>query len=451
MLLRAFLHAGVRLQAMLVFLLLASPAFAQVPEDIAIGAIRWDAWFDGANDQKVLEQPEWRHRAPFFARYDEKGKVHLDGDKEYVLHAEVAYARAIGLDYFIFGYYPDTGSWGRDPVFHRKLNGALSAYLKLPDRMGVKFAISFNQLFPLDDVPAMARNLANFAAHKDYMVTQTGTLPVFILGHDGLDWSKAFGSDDKARGVIQTLRKAVRDRTGKEITFVLMHYLSGKAWDTARRYGLDMVTTYSNFAPGKGAVQQEASACILHGQEVWRRAAQDRVPYAPNITLGWDDRPRKSLASYKASTQGPWCKLPASNDLKRQFASAVSFIRTYETSTPFRTITIYAWNEYTEGGWMAPNKSRGKDWMDDQRAAVGRNRALSSTTITVPADKYSFKCIPQAPSAARKNPDFYCHTDQIYGWPCPAGLKPSGRYYQVNRRANATSENAFEIKIECSI
>ncbi len=373
---------------------LAGRALAQVPDDIAIGAIRWDAWFEGVKDAKIFEHPDWRGRAPFFAEYDQNGKVHLEGDQPKVLQAEVAYARAMGLDYFIFSYYPDTGSWGRDPVFHRRLNGALSAYLKLPDRMGVKFAISFNQLFPLDEAGVMARNLANFAAHPDYMVTHSGTLPVFILGHDTLEFTKVYGTEERARSVFAAMRKAVRERTGKEITFVLMHYSSDKAWDSVRTYGLDMVTTYSNFAPGKGAVAQDSAACQIHSQNVWVRAARAGVPYAPNITLGWDNRPRRQTNhDGKGSPQGPWCLPPTMGGLADQFREAARFVVLQDARPPFRTITIYAWNEFTEGGWMTPTLGNPHAWMEELRAAIGRG---TQRRVDAPID-------------------------MPIEWPCPAG------------------------------
>jgi hypothetical protein len=343
------------LAALTVLLLLTGVGRAQVPDDIKIGAIRWDAWFDGAPDAKVLEQPEWRHRAPWFARWDENGRIILDGDKEYVLQAEVAYARAIGLNYFIFGYYPETGSWGRDPVFHKKLNGALRAYLALPDRQGVKFALSLNQLFPMSDVPVMAEAIAQFVAHPDYVRTETGTAPVFVLAHDGFDWSKFFGSDDKAREAIRRIRDAARAASGRELTLVIMHYTSDKAWEVAQKYGLDMVTTYSNFAPGKGPVEQTDDACILHGEAVWYRAANANVPYAPNVTLGWDNRPRKTPAvNTKNSPQGPWCVFPTEGAIKGHFARAAAFVRGQTVPVPFKTITVYAWNEFAEGIAMSP-------------------------------------------------------------------------------------------------
>lgn len=412
------------LLGMLALLACVATAGAQVPDDIAIGAIRWDAWYEGAPDSKVLEQPEWAHRAPFFARYDEAGRLHLDGDKEYVLHAEVAYARAIGIDYFIFGFYPDTGSWGRDITTHLKLNRALSSYLRLPDRMGVKFALSLNQLFPMSDVEEMANSVATFAAHPDYMRTQTGTVPVYVLAHDGFDWSKFFGSDDKAREAFQTIRRVTRERTGREITFIIMNYVSDKAMDVAKRYGLDMVTTYSSFAPGKGAIESAFDVCTRHGEAQWAKAAAAGVPYAPNITLGWDTRPRLAPAvNPQKKEQGPWCGLPSRDVLQQHFAHAAEFVNKQVVAVPFRTITVYAWNEYTEGGWMAPSVTDADAWLGIQRAAIGRNRKLPAVELTWPDSMTPTACPLRTADKVRSQVAGKC-TGQVrttQAWPCPTG------------------------------
>jgi hypothetical protein len=412
------------LLTVLASLMLTAVVQAQVPDDIKIGAIRWDAWFEGAPDHKVLEQPEWSHRAPFFARYDADGKLHLDGDKEHVLHAEVAYARAIGVDYFIFGFYPDTGSWGRNTGTYLKLNRALSTYLRLPDRMGVKFAISLNQLFPLEDLTDIANSLAALAAHPDYIHTENGTLPVFVLAHDGLDWSRFFGSDDKARGAIETLRQVTRARTGKELTLVIQHYDPANAMDTARRYGLDMATAYTYSAPGKKAVEITYDQCALHGRAMWAKAAANAVPYAPNVTLGWDDRPRKSPAvNPNKLEQGPWCALPTPEPLKAHFASAAAFVHGQSMVVPFRTITVYSWNEFAEGGWMAPNMAGGDDWLAMLRGAIGRSRKTEAVELTWPDEMDPKSCPVRTAEKPRAAVLAGCAVRPrlAAGWPCPPG------------------------------
>lgn len=401
------------LAAAVLMLLGATSSGAQVPDDVKIGAIRWDSWYEGAPDQRVLEQPGWRHRAPFFARWDEDGRLHLEGDRTPVLQAEVAYARAIGVDYFIFGFYPETGSWGRDVDRMRKINGALRTYLALPDRMAVKFAVSINQLFPASDAPAMAEAVAGFAAHPDYMRTDGGALPVFILAHDGLDWSKFFGTDEAARSVIRLMRQRTRERTGRDIIFVILNYRSDLAWRAALAYGLDMVSSYANFAPGKGAEESSYERCALHGEGVWHRAAEAQVPYAPNVTLGWDERPRKTAAKEpQKRIQGPWCALPSPGALAGHFARAAAFAR--QRPVPFRTITVYAWNEFTEGGWMAPTQGDGARWMSLLRQAIGRQRTAEI--------KLSWP-VRDCEGLAADRRTICLAAQEASRWPCPPGSR----------------------------
>lgn len=413
-----------RLLIVCMTLLTAVVARAQVPDDIKIGAIRWDAWYEGAPDQKVLEQPEWKHRAPFFARYDASGALHLDGDKEHVIHAEVAYARAIGLDYFIFGFYPDTGSWGRQIDSHLKLNRALSTYLRLPDRMGVKFAISLNQLFPANDIEDIASSVATFASHQDYVRTPQGTLPIFILAHDGLDWKNFFGTDEKAREAFRVIRRMIRSQTNIDVTFIIMNYEHEKAMHAASTYGLDMVSTYTSFAPGTGSTKNTFATCAMHGEAIWAKAAAADIPYAPNITLGWDNRIRKTThGNMHGKPPGPWCARPERQELAQHFKRAATHTSLHASQLPFPTIVVYAWNEYAEGGWMAPNLEDGSTWLADQRSAIGRNRRLGPVELTWPLPIESATCPLRTAEKPRQRVEAGCSPPPppANNWPCPPG------------------------------
>lgn len=415
-----------RLAALLGPLLLACAAAAQVPDDVPIGAIRWDAWFDDAPDRKALELPAWRHRAPFFARTDEAGRLRLDGDMEHVLHAEVAYARAMGVDYFVFGFYPDTGSWGRKLDRHLALNRALRSYLRLPDRMGVRFALSLNQLFPAADIEDMADTVAAFVAHPDYMRTENGRAPVYILGHDGLDWSRFFGSDDAARKAVETFRRKARERPGVDLTFILLHYEPAKATEAALRYGLDMLGAYTTFAPGQGAVEQAFAACSGHGAARWQLTARMGLPYVPNVTLGWDSRPRFAPeVNTKGKAQGPWCARPEAAALGRYFRDAAVAASAQPAAVPFRSILVYAWNEWAEGGWMAPNVSEGGQWMEVLRRAIGRERKPLAAELSWPDTITPAACPLRTAERDRKALAARCSAapPPATDWPCPPGTE----------------------------
>jgi hypothetical protein len=48
---------------------------ASAGENLLLGAIRWDAWFDGSPWAKELSRKEWNYRLPFFASVDQHGKA----------------------------------------------------------------------------------------------------------------------------------------------------------------------------------------------------------------------------------------------------------------------------------------------------------------------------------------------------------------------------------------
>ena len=351
-----------------------------------VGAIRFDAWYPGTEEERPLEQPAWQDRVPFFALRNDDGKYVLNGDKSYVLKAEVAYARSIGLDYFIFGFYPDTGSWGRSRGHTLALDRALSTYLALPDRMGVRFAIALNQLFPNEDVPDIGETLAKLTTHPDYVRAQGGAVPVFILGLGGdTDLARFFGNDEKARAAVATLRRIVREQTGREIIFILLNFNFAKAWDSAVRFGLDMVSTYSDFAPNRGVVEVPYGDCVNQQIDLWQRAQAANVPYLPNVTLGWDNRPQQDPAfNAKPVPSGPWCAAIDPPELDRQFAAAYNAVAQGPQPRKFQSIIIYAWNEFTEGGWMPPTRGAGESRLLSLRHAIDKARPMPNVLLTWP-------------------------------------------------------------------
>ncbi len=58
---------------------------AQADGGVLIGALRWDNWTAQSSELKVVEQPEWKNRVPFFAQRGEDSKLTIAGDLENVL------------------------------------------------------------------------------------------------------------------------------------------------------------------------------------------------------------------------------------------------------------------------------------------------------------------------------------------------------------------------------
>lgn len=402
------------------------------PAEIAsvpVGAIRWDYWFPGSPEIALLEQPRWSGRVPFFARRLPDGGLEVAGDVENVLHAEVAYARAAGLDYFIFGFYPETGSWGREPGRHIRLNRALLSYLRLPDRSGVRFALSLNQSFPASDFAEMAGMLAAMVAHPDYMRTPAGTAPVFVFGHEPESWSRSLGTAERFRDAFRALRSEVRARTGTDMTVVFMHADPQRAAELARALGFDMASAYVTPA-GAGGRELPYAECGARMRGNWRRLAETGMPFLPNVTVGWDYRPRTLARGGRvdAPSSANWCAAPDADELGAVLRDALR-VAAERREQPFRSVVVYAWNEFTEGGWLAPTWSEGAARIAALRAALGRGRAPPpEVELTWPDDRISAPACPVR--SVPRNRDKVLEAcaersspEAAPPWPCPPGMR----------------------------
>ena len=72
---------------------------------VIVGAIRWDAWFDGNTYENNLAPKQWRSRLPFYASVRSDDRVEVRSDKQEVMDQEIAFAAKAGLNYWAFCYY----------------------------------------------------------------------------------------------------------------------------------------------------------------------------------------------------------------------------------------------------------------------------------------------------------------------------------------------------------
>jgi hypothetical protein len=408
----------------------AGPARPATPvtgirSDILIGAIRWDAWFDGGRDVALLRPDRFGDRIPFYARPGATpgDPLIVDGTTEHVMNAELAYARAMGVDYFLFGFYPEDGSWNRDRATHQALNRSLQTYLRMPDTYGVRFAVSLNQTFPRSDADEYIERLSSFVSRPNYVRAQDRTVPVFLFDSGRGSWSRTYGGSDAGRDLLNTLRRGVEASTGQRIVFVLLHPNPVVGQTEAANLGVPIVSTYSNFAPSDGGAVPFAR-CAAHGRSVWERAARAGVTYLPNVTLGWDTRPRAAPDETPVRRR-TWCLPPDRATLASAFADAAHFVGTQEQAA-FKSVLVYAWNEFTEGGWMVPTWANGAVGVAILRDAIGRRPTLPPIELTWPTHVRLDTCPVRTGGLTRETATSRCTSDTgpaVADWPCPPGSR----------------------------
>jgi hypothetical protein len=115
-------------------------------------------------------------------------------------------------------------------------------------------------------------------------------------------------------------------------------------------------TTHYNIVPGyaAGSEARKYAELIQAHQSAWR-GSRDQ-PYLPTLSVGWDKRPWEGE---RGLGQKPGWYFP--DRTPEQFAAALQSAiewmdRHPEQTTAERLLLLYAWNEFGEGGYMAPTK-----------------------------------------------------------------------------------------------
>ena len=105
--------------------------------------------------------------------------------------------------------------------------------------------------------------------------------------------------------------------------------------------------------------------------KAWRGTKEQ--PYIPDVTAGWDKRPWEGQ---RGLSQKPGWYFPDRTPTAfRQFLeSAIDWMDQHpEQTTEERIVLLYAWNEFGEGGYIAPTEAdRDGEYLKAVKAVVDR-------------------------------------------------------------------------------
>lgn len=114
-------------------------------------------------------------------------------------------------------------------------------------------------------------------------------------------------------------------------------------------------------------------AVFEHAQQNWSDlSAQFKVPYFPNVTMGWDPSPRTDQSGPFGNFGYPYTPSLVHNTpaaFKTALQAAKAFLAK-RVSTP-RILSINAWNEWTEGSYLEPDTINGMGYLEAIRDVFG--------------------------------------------------------------------------------
>jgi hypothetical protein len=164
-------------------------------------------------------------------------------------------------------------------------------------------------------------------------------------------------------------------------------HLNAMVWDpspvsTLRDAGFRSTTNYNITSSGKlSADLTERYEDLVTAHPIkWRQFAEAPLPYIPVATMGWDVTPR-----CEKDVPWPFPPAPGSADRTYPYGPVVTgntpelfkhlchLARQYVTQPPsvLNAVSINAWNEWTEGCYLLPEKRHGLAYLQAVREVFG--------------------------------------------------------------------------------
>ena len=310
----------------------------------------------------TTNEPDWRAQFP--------GRVPLLGsyNDQPTMDREIAAAASHGVDFFsILWYFPRAGS--RQETEAHLLNRGLENFLRSTNAVRMRFMIEYC-------------NAPSFCATNDAEWSTCINTWVAAMKHpsylrvDGRLVFKIHGADQflqthqrdlqLCERRLAQLRDAVRASGLGEVLIgggvmsrsqVKPANLVAKLFDfTATYMSIPEVEVREADHPFASLAVEARQARVLH--------ANDPVPWVPYLAAGWNPRPWTHPGAethhrrfFTFPTRSEW--LDELRSLKADLAKYPNFGLPRATGARQPVFTIYAWNEFGEGGIVAPTEGEG--------------------------------------------------------------------------------------------
>jgi hypothetical protein len=310
-----------------------------------------------------------------------------------------------GIDAFIFDwYYYDDG-----PFLERSID---EGFLKAPNNARLKFALMWANhnwtdihpyhrgnpatlLYPGKVTPQTFDKIGDHVI-KDYFLHPSywkiEGKPYFSF-YDLTKLLESFGSVAETRRALDSFRNkaTAAGLPGLHLNAVVWGQTILPGEETVADpvqlvtdLGFDSVTSYV-WIHHVGLPQQQTDYNEVRDDYFlyWDKAETTfKVPYFPNVTMGWDSSPRADQAQEFGHFGYPFMNTIGGNTPQR-FREALELTkqRLQKRKNGPRILNINCWNEWTEGSYLEPDTVNGYGYLEAIRDIFkekGRNRLVES-------------------------------------------------------------------------
>jgi len=273
-------------------------------------------------------------------------------DTQEIMERQIDVAADNGIDFFTFCWYwrDRGGSINPAVVENLPVNTSLQLYMTARNKNKLKYALlivnnprnstvinSGSVIQGNDNWKDGVKYWAKYFKDPQY-VTVDGKPLVIIFGPDGIT--------EEELAVMQ--ETAIKEGFKKGLA------IAGRGQGAKNKQGFTHCTHYNITPRCAGSEERKFEEIVNASKAQWE--GTEEQPYIPVLTAGWDNRPWEGPDGLG---QKEGCYFPDNSPekFKNFLTDAIHWMDENPTkTTQERLVLIFAWNEFGEGGYLAPTK-----------------------------------------------------------------------------------------------
>lgn len=309
-----------------------------------VGAIQWYAWTGGCFTEETLGPEKYHDRLPWFAEVIDSETVSFErGGTQEVIDQEIRWASVAGIDYWAFFFQSD----------ENPMDTAMDLYQSSAFKYRLKFSLILHN--------TMLGTDAAWPAERQRIIEKLGD-PQYqkVMGDRPLVYMFRTIQKERLMERFRDLKSHIAE-AGYDPYYVLLLPDPVEFYAEAIEKGFDAVSSYAVAINHKTPFSELVDKLK---KEHWEKAVDAGISYVPLVTTGWDKNPRKDNP-VRPQWQGAgflkargFPERATAQELTEHFREALKFTRKHPDLCPAQAVLVYAWNEYDEGGWLAPTRSK---------------------------------------------------------------------------------------------
>lgn len=323
------------------------------------------------------EWPSLRSAKPRFPGHEQPKRPlwgEIDEADPRVSEMQIREAADHGITCFLYDWYWDMGG-GEGPFLQRALQ---EGFLQAANRNRLKFALMWANHNEVSRArfDAMTDYIVGHYLGYDNYLTIDGKL--YFSVYECMTLIRGLGGIEATAEALADFRRKVREAGYADLHLNFVEWgLNSRHADIIgpdanallARLGADSVTSYvwlhhaePESFPGVDYAEWAKQATGMWGD---LQARFDSVPYYPNVTMGWDPSPRCDPDLPYVRGDYPYTPV-ATDNTPAAFEAALREARAYLDRTRLSPpmLTVYAWNEWTEGGYLEPDTKHGMGYLE---------------------------------------------------------------------------------------